>query len=150
MQIDAVTSIEIGSGGTVDVGGGGGEFYSGGGAGGNVIFESPSVDVEGIVAANGASGGDCSAYGLDATPNLTPAPPVAGCPSGPQNKTGESGAGGTALSPPTPGSAPLGAPGFAGGGAVGRFLITTATGSASEGSAAIESALVMTGTLVSQ
>jgi hypothetical protein len=145
IQIDAGTSVTVT--GTLSLGGGAGGPLGGGGAGGTVVLESPTVNIAGMVAANGASGGACGVDGNNATRNTTPAPSVSGCSyqAGMHQAIGTSGSGGTAGVAPGGGSAGLmGGP--AGGGSVGRMSITTADGTYQHESATI-SAAVSTGTL---
>jgi hypothetical protein len=66
----------------------GGAHAGGGGAGGALLLESPTITIQGIVAANGASGGNqplpiAGEYGYPGTPNATAATnPIAGGGSG--------------------------------------------------------------------
>ena len=123
IEFVSATSINISSTGRVNVGGQGGSDKAGGGSGGTLVFQSPLVDIAGLVAANGGSGGACSLYGSDGPTSSEPAASVGGCGPGTH-----SGAGGTATVPPGSGSSPLlGAAG--GGGAVGHVLIESADGS---------------------
>jgi hypothetical protein len=77
LQISAGQSITVGAQGIVNASGSG--QCGGGGSGGALLLEAPTILVEGVLAANGGSGGGaipsatCS-LGASGTPNATPAP----------------------------------------------------------------------------
>jgi len=122
IQFVSATSIQITATGRLSVGGQGGSDKGGGGSGGTLVFQSPLVDIAGLVAANGGSGGACSMFGNNGPISSEAAPAVGGC------GLTHSGAGGTATALPGSGSSPINGP-AGGGGAVGRVLIESADGS---------------------
>jgi hypothetical protein len=134
IQISAGVSIIVGSGGAVSApGGGAGIDYSvGGGSGGAILLEAPTVDVEGVLAANGgaANGGSDPTRAPGGLPNSNPAAqtgqPEAGVGSAGGNVNGGNGS-----------VTPNGIGG--GGGGAGRIRINTKTGVATIGSNATTS-----------
>ena len=148
VELVSLTSIDVASGGVIDVGGGGGDDGAGGGAGGTVVLEAPTVTIDGTLAANGGGGGGCGASGSDATEDETPA---AGVSCGTSPKISYSGAGGTVTSAAGNGHSTLaGTASFGGGGAVGRAAITTQSGTYAAGSGSIVSAAVTSAQLVAE
>jgi hypothetical protein len=111
------------------------EGGGGGGSGGSVLLESPTVTVEGVLAANGGGGADATCASANPSADATPddVPAVNGM-------TGGAGAAGTFG--PQPGIQPVrfdrdGSGG--GGGAAGRIRMGTTTGKATVAMAAIVS-----------
>ncbi|MEP6862975.1 MAG: hypothetical protein ABJE66_20275 [Deltaproteobacteria bacterium] len=145
------TSITVAAMGIVNVAGQGGDDDSGGGAGGNVVFESPMVALDGRVTANGGSGGACGTAGNPGPIDATAAVRVGGCMAGNGVGAAYSGRGGTATDLPGDGATDTGSVrGGGGGGAVGRVEIKTRDGMYEHGSAAIISAKISTGVLVAK
>lgn len=126
IQFVSASSIQVTTTGRVNVGGHGGSDKGGGGSGGTLVFQAPLVDIAGLVAANGGSGGACSMFGNDGPISSEPAAAVGGC--GLTHGLTHSGAGGTASTPPGAGDSPRSGP-AGGGGAAGRVLIESADGS---------------------
>lgn len=120
IQLVSGISITVSSTGALNVGGQGGGPNAGGGSGGTLVLQAPAIRLDGVVSANGGSGGACSNNGNAGSIGTTPAPGVGGC------GTSHSGSGGTGTV--APGLASAMAEGAAGGGAVGRVLIETADG----------------------
>ncbi|MEO6774747.1 MAG: hypothetical protein ABI467_17360 [Kofleriaceae bacterium] len=143
VQLDSLTSIEIGSNALLDVGGGGArENNGGGGSGGNVILEAPTVSVLGGIVANGGSGSACGVDGTDGQRTAMPAlAPICTHSIGAGN-------GGTATDAPGGGSGfGVGAAG-GGGGAVGRLRVATSDGTMLQGTGALLSIVPTLDTLV--
>lgn len=126
IQFVSATLIQIMTTGQLNVGGQGGSDKGGGGSGGTLVFQAPLVDISGLVAANGGSGGACSMFGNNGPISTEPAAAVGGC------GLTHSGAGGTATVSPGAGSSPINGP-AGGGGAVGRVLIESADGAFGSG-----------------
>jgi hypothetical protein len=149
IEFVSLTSIAVQTNGVVDVGGGGGQAIGGGGAGGTIVFQSPTVQLDGTIAANGGGGGggaSCSApNGLDASPGATAAT-GGGCsvPFGSMFLSEFGGAGGTAAIPAVAGGV------GGGGGAVGRIDVMTLDGTFMSGPSAIISAAASSEKLVLQ
>jgi hypothetical protein len=78
LQISAMGTFVLLSGGTVSASGGSGGSYGsgggGGGAGGAILIESPSVSIGGTISANPGSGGDGTSNGADGKVSASAAP----------------------------------------------------------------------------
>ncbi len=125
-SLGASTYISVaGGGGQPAVSSNFGDNSSGGGSGGSILIEADSVQIAGILAANGGGGGGVSANGRDGTPDSKPA--AGGAMAG----VGAGGAGGagTAIDGLTPASVDPGPVG-GGGGGVGRIRINSKSGAA--------------------
>lgn len=148
VQLVAGNTIRIQAAGFIDVGGGGGRPTAGGGSGGNLIFEAPSVVIDGGVAANGGGGGCPSASGEDGHPSAVFA--KGGCYHIGSDSFG--GRGATALLTPGPGNtgfmSGLTTGGFGGGGAVGQLRLRSRDGSYSTSATSVLSIAVDMGMLV--
>jgi hypothetical protein len=105
LQISAGLSITIGNNGVINASGG--CNAGGGGAGGAVLLEAPTITVQGVVAANGASGGNqptpaAGEYGHPGNPNDQPATDEVGGGPGSAGATVNGGAGMTTSDAGTP------------------------------------------------
>ena len=134
VQLVAGGQFSLGAGVYINVGGGGGtsavssnfgDNSSGGGSGGSILIEAKSVQIDGILAANGGGGGGVSASGTNGTPDAKPAP------GGAKAGEGAGGAGSAAMSidGATPASVDPGPVGGGGGGS-GRIRINSIAGAA--------------------
>ncbi len=128
IQISAMTSILVGTGGIISVPGYGASDNGGaGGSGGAILLEAPDVDIEGILAANGGAADEFNGGG---TAPSGQASALAAINSGdPQSGVGGAGAtinggNGSTVSANSTGG---------GGGAVGRIRINSASGTATIG-----------------
>jgi hypothetical protein len=147
LQFVSMSSITVAEGGIINIGGEGGVSSAGGGAGGNALFEAPSITIDGSVTANGGSGGACGTSGNNGPTNATAAASVGGC--GVVGLLAFSGTGGTKDGPPGAASS-ANSSGGGGGGAVGRVGLNTADGTFVQGAQTVLSAKVTTSTLVKQ
>ena len=119
--------VTIAPTGVVHVGGGGANAESGAGSGGAILIEAPSVDMGGVLAANGGSGGGgWTDYGANATPDATPAP---GGGQGTDSPGGNGGAG-TMINGSNGVYGTTNGRAAGGGGAVGRIRINSEAGRA--------------------
>jgi len=125
IQIVSKTSLNIASGGGINVDGDGGDDHftigGGGGSGGSILLESLTVTIGGTLSANGGGGGDTSTPGADGNFGSTPA---AG--GGTAGGAGSGGATTSGLNGSTVGGDYGG-----GGGGAGRIRINTSSGLAS-------------------
>ena len=136
IQLVAANSISVPAGGYLHVGGGGGTFggaaggqeASGGGSGGSILFESLTVTIAGILAANGGGAGEGAGgnEGANATPNDQPAL------GGTDPVRGSAGGNGSAAASTkgTDGSVKMGSTAGGGGGGAGRIRVNTKSGMA--------------------
>ncbi len=129
IQLVAATSVTVGPAGIVSAGGGGG--YGGGaagGAGGGILIEAPTVTLAGTLAANGGGGGDgdSTGFGVDATPNATPAAGTSDAASG----AGGDGSAGATITGAAGVAGGSDAPSGGGGGGAGYIRINTQSGTA--------------------
>jgi len=136
LQFVAGESMTIAQTAVISLGGNGGFAPSnGGGSGGNVIIETPVLDVEGGIAANGGGGAGCGVKGSDAHPSTDVA---SGGFSTVTTNCATGGRGGTATLADSGGRYMFTAvtPAFqdGGGGSVGKARIVTRTGAATVGS----------------
>jgi hypothetical protein len=131
VSIDVASAALPYSGGGDGANGNGGSSASGGGSGGALLFEAPTVTVEGTIAVNGAGGGGGKGVtkALDATPDATAAP------GGDPGTTGAGGSGSAGAS--TAGGAGAAGDGLggnnepgAGGGGAGWIRFNTLSGTA--------------------
>ncbi|CAN5240704.1 hypothetical protein BH11MYX1_BH11MYX1_42670 [soil metagenome] len=148
IQLVAGGTIHIEAAGFIDVGAGGGRPTAGGGSGGNLIFEAPSIIIDGGVAANGGAGGCPSASGEDGHPSAVFAP--CGCSRIGADSFG--GRGGTALLTPGPGNtgfiSGLATGGYGGGGSVGQLRLRSRDGAYGMVATSVLSVSIDAGTLV--
>ena len=133
LQLVAGTSFALHASGTINVGGGGGAYgglgkdgAGGGGSGGALLIESPTVTIDGKLAANGGGGGQGNG---DLGENGHPDAVAQG-----GHKTGASGPGGNGSFDTTtngldgPSSADVGISAASGGGGAGRIRINSNAG----------------------
>jgi hypothetical protein len=147
LQFVSMSSITVAEGGIINIGGEGGVSSAGGGAGGNALFEAPTITINGSVTANGGSGGACGTSGNNGPTNATAAASVGGC--GVVTLFAFSGTGGTKDTPPGAASS-SNSSGGGGGGSVGRLGLNTSDGTFTQGAQTVLSAEVTTSTLVKQ
>ena len=137
LQIPSAISIGIsGPGGLIEAGGGGGaggrnsQGGAGGGAGGEILLEAPSIEVAGVLAANGGGGGgggpgDGVLIGIDGQDALALATPASGgagaIPQGSDGGAGAAGAEGSFAEAQPGGS--YNSKGGGGGGGAGRIWL---------------------------
>jgi hypothetical protein len=137
VQLSAGERIRVGVTGLVDASGGGGQggterFASagggGGGSGGAILLEAPTVELAGVVGANGGAGGQGGVNaggGTDGAPGKATTPGV----SGPPTENGHGGGGAGSGADGQAEAAPDGTEGGGGGGGGGgRIRINTASG----------------------
>jgi hypothetical protein len=95
LQISAGQSLFVRNAGSINAGGG--ANYGAGGAGGAILLEAPTVTVDGILTANGGSGGDSALEGNPANPSAVPAVGASGGSANPTYGTGGNGAAGATV-----------------------------------------------------
>lgn len=134
IQLVSSTHVQFSGTGLLHVSGGGGPPTTGGGSGGTVVIEAPDVVFTGAttgIAANGGAGGGCAMAGADGGPTAVAA-------AGPKCSPSSAGNGGTGALAPEPGQQLCSGSGSCGvlsqyqgggGGAAGRVLVRTRSGS---------------------